>query len=138
MLSHINEFKNHWFTKGGTNIQEKPKLHSIDEYIAHCREEIQPKLQTLRKIIMEAEPQLTERLSWQMPTFYLKGNVIHFASNKKHIGLYCGAKAVNKFKDRLIVYKTSNGTIQIPNEMELDEELIKDIVRFNVELNLKE
>ncbi len=116
-------------------MEENKRVQSIDEYIAECTEEIQPKLLQLRQIINTAAPELTEKISWGMPTFYLRGNVIHFAANKKHIGLYCGAKAVEVFLDRLKDYKTHNGTIQIPNDRDLDAELIQDIVRFNVALN---
>lgn len=113
----------------------KNKVQNIDEYINGCPEEIQPKLKELRMIIMAVSEELTEKISWGMPTFYFKGNVIHFASNKKHIGLYCGAEAVQKFADRLESYRTNNGTIQIPNERDLDANLIQDIVKFNIEMN---
>ena len=49
-----------------------------------------------------------------MPTFWKGYNIIHFAANKKHIGLYAGEEAVIVFEERLKTYKTSKGTIQIP------------------------
>ncbi|MDR7856735.1 DUF1801 domain-containing protein [Tissierella sp.] len=116
---------------------ENTKIKTIDEYIATCSEEIQPKLIKLRKIILDASSELTEKISWGMPTFYFKGNVIHFAAHKKHIGLYSGAEAVQFFSEKLQSYKTSNGTIQIPNDRDLDADLIQDIVNFNVEGNRK-
>ena len=116
---------------------EKKKLETIDEYIGTCSEEIQQKLINLRKIIMDVSPDLIEKISWGMPTFYFKGNVIHFAAHKKHIGLYCGAEAVAEFSDKLQDYKTSNGTIQIPHTKELDNDLIQNIVKFNLEINRK-
>ena len=70
-------------------MQESVKLKTIDEYIGTCSEEIQPKLRKLRQIILDVSPELTEKISWNMPTFYFKGNVIHFAAHKRHIGLYC-------------------------------------------------
>lgn len=115
---------------------EKKKVENIDEYIQACSEEIQEKLINLRKIIMEVSPDLLEKISWGMPTFYFKGNVIHFAAHKRHIGLYCGAEAVQFFLDRLQSYKTSNGTIQIPNDRQLDVDLVQDIVRYNLEGNM--
>ena len=116
-------------------MQEGVKVQTIDEYIATCSEAIQPKLRELRQIIMDASPELIEKISWQMPTFYFNGNVIHFAAHKKHIGLYCGAEAVAMFGDILESYKTFNGTIQLPNDRDLDAYLIRDIVKFNVEMN---
>ncbi len=116
-------------------MKENTEIKNIDEYIATSSQEIQPKLRNLRKIILDASSELTERISWGMPTFYFKGNVIHFAAHKKHIGLYCGAETVQFFSERLQSYKTSNGTIQIPNDRDLDADLIQDIVKFNVEGN---
>lgn len=116
-------------------MKENIKLNTIDEYIGICSEEIQPKLRRLRQIILDTSSELTEKISWGMPTFYFNGNIIHFAAHKKHIGLYCGAKAVQNFRGELQNYKTSNGTIQILNDRELDVDLIQDIVRFNIEGN---
>ena len=67
---------------------------TIDDYIAACPEAIQPKLEELRKIILDAAPELSQKISWQMPTFHLKGNVIHFAAHKNHIGVYPGPDAI--------------------------------------------
>lgn len=116
-------------------MEESPRIKTIDEYIGICSEEIQPKLKKLRQIILDASSELTEKISWGMPTFYFSGNIIHFAVHKKHIGLYCGAEAVQYFREKLQSYKTFNGTIQIPNNRELDIDLIQNIVKFNVERN---
>lgn len=115
-------------------MEEKTKILTIDEYIKACTIEIQPKLNELREIIKNTYPELTEKMSWQMPTFYYKGNIIHFAANKKHIGLYPGVEAIEEFKERLVDYKTSKGAIQIPNDKELDVNLIQDIVKFNINM----
>lgn len=116
-------------------MQEIKKVQTIDEYIATCSESIQPKLRDLRKIIKDASPELIEKISWGMPTFYYEGNVIHFASHKNHIGLYCGSEAVEEFRDVLTSYNAFKGTIQLPNDRELDTGLIQAIVWFNVEKN---
>ena len=113
------------------------KINTIDEYIETCPKEVQDKLQNLRNIIREAAPEATEKMSWQMPTFYLMGNIIHFASNKKHIGLYPGSSAVEAFSERLSGYKSSKGAIHLPLDKELDIQLIQDIVRFSVDENIK-
>ena len=114
-------------------MRKKIGILTINDYIAACPEEIRPKLRELREIISKAEPEMTEKISWQMPTFFLNGNVIHFAAHKKHIGLYPGPKAIEVFSHRLESYKTTKGAIQIPNDMSLDRDLIRDIVRFNIQ-----
>ncbi len=105
----------------------------IDMYINAQPEEIQPVLKEIRKTIKEAAPESIEKISYQMPTFYLKKNIIHFAVLKNHIGLYPGPKAIEFFADR-IKYKTSKGTIRIPMKEEIPHDLISEMVKFNVEL----
>lgn len=113
------------------------KIKTIDEYIEICPIEVQSRLQNLRSIIREAAPEATEKMSWQMPTFYFMGNIIHFASHKKHLGLYPGPSAVEAFSERLSGYKSSKGAIQLPLDKELDIQLIQDIVRFSIDENIK-
>lgn len=111
--------------------ESKPR--NIDEYIAVCTPERQPKLMELRQLILTAEPKLKEKISWSMPTFYTDYNVIHFAAQKNHIGIYPGAEAIEVFAERLRGYKTSKGSIQIPYDRPFDTELIADLIRFNLD-----
>ena len=108
------------------------KLNSIDEYIAVQPEDVRPLLQSIRETIRAAAPKATEKISWQMPTFWQGENLIHFAAFKKHIGLYPGGEATSLFAERLEGYKTSKGTIQLPLGKPIDYELITDIVRWRV------
>ena len=108
------------------------KLKTIDEYIAACVPENQPKLTELRQLILTAEPKLKEKISWQMPTFYVDYNVIHFAAHKNHIGIYPGPEAIETFSERLKGYKVSKGAFQIPYDRPFDAALITDIIRFNL------
>ena len=65
---------------------KKAIYYNIDDYISQFPFEIQDILQTIRKIVRNTVPDATEKISYQMPTFYLKGNLIHFAAFQKHIG----------------------------------------------------
>lgn len=118
------EFKNieqnHFF--------EKP--NSIDEYIAAQPENIRPALQSIRETISQAVPEATEKISWQMPTFWQGKNIIHFAAFKKHIGIYPGPEAIVHFSDRLTEYMTSKGAIQLPYDKSLPSQLIADIAKW--------
>lgn len=116
---------------------DKQTPTNIDEYISDFPVDVQTKLKELRQIIHEAAPEATEKISWGMPTFYLRGNLIHFAAHKKHIGLYPGAEAIEYFIEDLKTYKTSKGAIQIPLDQALPVKLITKITKFNIERNLK-
>lgn len=114
---------------------EENKIGTIEEYINSFDEEIRPRLNELRQLIIDIAPELKEKISWGMPTFYMKKNIIHFAAHKKHIGLYPGPDAIVAFADRLADYQTSKGAIRIPNDKEFDIELIKDMILFNLQMN---
>ena len=116
----------------------KVKFNSIDEYIGLFPSEVQDILTTLRKVIKESAPEATEKISYQMPTFAMQGNLVHFAAFKKHIGFYPAASGVSAFADKLVEYKTSKGAIQFPIDKPLPYELIREIVQFRVDENRKE
>ena len=86
----------------------------VDEYIDAQQAMHKDKLRTVRQIIRIALPDATEKMSWQMPTYWRGGNLIHFAAQKYHIGIYPGAEAMEHFKPQLAKYKTSKGAIQLP------------------------
>ena len=115
----------------------KVKFNSIDEYIGLFPSEVQDILTTLRKLIKESAPEATEKISYQMPTFAMHGNLVHFAAYKKHIGFYPAASGVAAFTDKLVEYKTSKGAIQFPIDKPLPYELIREIVQFRVDENRK-
>lgn len=108
---------------------------SVDEYIAQFPGEIQAIMQSIRKTIREAAPQAAEKISWQMPTFYLHGNLVHFAGHKNHLGFYPGDSGVAHFLEELKDFKTSKGAIQFPYNKPLPLELISRIVKFRVQEN---
>ena len=89
-----------------------------------------PYLHEVRDAIRAALPEAEERISWSMPTFRKKHNIISFACFKKHIGLYPGPEAVEAFSEQLRDYKTSKGTIHLPYDKPLPIELIKAIARW--------
>jgi len=70
-----------------------------------------------------------------MPTFYLQGNLVHFAAHKSHIGFYPGESGVEVFKEELTGYKSSKGAIQFPFDKPVPYELITKIVKYRINEN---
>ncbi len=105
---------------------------SIDEYISKFTPEIQEILTMLRKVIKESAPEAQEKISYQMPTFVLHGNLVHFAAFKNHIGFYPTPSGVEAFKQELSEYKGAKGSIQFPIGKPLPYELISNIVKYRV------
>lgn len=100
---------------------------SVDEYIAGFPPETQRLLQELRAIVLETEPAATERISYRMPTFDLRGRVlIHFAGYHDHAGMYPVIGAVAEaMEEELRPYKSGKGTVRFS----LDEPLPADLIR---------
>ncbi len=103
---------------------------TVDDYIAAQPEAVRPILTELRDTIRAAIPEAEECISWSMPTWRKKGNIIHFAAGKRHIGLYPGDEAVAFFQDRLAGYETSKGTIRFPLNKPVPYELVTEIAAW--------
>ncbi len=116
---------------------DKAGVGSIDEYIAAFPEETQKILQEIRATIKAAAPEAVEKISYQMPTFFLNGNLIHFAAFKNHIGLYPTPSGTEAFKAELSVYESGKGSIRFPIDQPMPLKLISEIVRFRVAENQK-
>ncbi|HWQ76307.1 MAG TPA: DUF1801 domain-containing protein [Syntrophomonas sp.] len=109
-------------------------MATIDDYIAQMPEEYREALQRVRETIRAAAPEAVECIKWQMPTFFQKENLIHFAYNKNHLGIYPGEGGVRAFAERLSAegYKTSKGAVQFPWSKPIPYELIAEIARYRV------
>ena len=116
---------------------EDNQPQTIDEYIARFPKEIQELLETIRITIREAAPDAEETISYQMPTFKLKGNLVHFAAYQNHIGFYPTPSGIDKFRDELSAYKGAKGSVQFPIDQPLPLELISKIVKFRAAENLE-
>lgn len=115
----------------------KISYSSIDNYIEQFPTEVQEILNTLRKVIKESAPDAEEKISYQMPTFALHGNLVHFAAYKNHIGFYPAASGIAEFKQELSEYKGAKGSVQFPIKKPLPIDLISKIVKFRVAENMK-
>ena len=110
--------------------KEKTSPTTIEDYICIQPEKAQTYLRQVNETIRAAIPEAAEKISWQMPTYWKKRNLIQFAAFKKHIGLYPGPKAIEIFSDHLRAYKTSKGAIQFPYVQPLPLELIAQIAQW--------
>src|SRR3954471_6034666 len=108
---------------------------TIDEYITGFPENIREKLEALRATIRKAAPTAEEIISYGMPTFYLKGNLVHFAAFKNHIGFYPAPSGIESFKEELSIYKEGKGSVQFPLDEPMPLDLITRIVKFRVAQN---
>lgn len=112
------------------------KFNSVDEYISLQSKDVQKLLKKLREIIINAAPKAEETISYQMPTYKLNGNLVHFAAYKNHIGFYPTPSGISAFKNEFSQYKFSKGAVQFPINEKLPLGLIIKIVKHRVRENL--
>jgi uncharacterized protein YdhG (YjbR/CyaY superfamily) len=117
----------------------KKKAHAIpkdiDDYIARFPRDVREILENIRVTIKTAVPGAEEKISYQMPAFALKGNLVYFAVWKKHIGFYPTSSGTEKFKKELSVYKGAKGSVQFPLDEPIPYALIGRIVKFRAQEN---
>jgi uncharacterized protein YdhG (YjbR/CyaY superfamily) len=111
------------------------QLKTIDEYISMFPDDVQKILKQVRQTIREAAQQAQETINYQMPTFTLNGNLVHFAAFKNHIGFYPTPTGIEAFKDELSVYKGAKGSVQFPLDQPMPLSLIRRIVEYRVKEN---
>lgn len=116
--------------------QRKKPINTIDEYIAQFPGEIRDMLQQLRQTIHEEAPDAQEAISYRMPAFRLKGNLVYFAAFRDHISFFPTSSTIVAFREELSGYKTSKGTIRFPPDKPIPFDLVRKIVRFRVQENL--
>ena len=115
----------------------KTNFQSVDEYITTFPEETQKILKEIRATIKAAAPNAEEKISYQMPTFFLSGNLIHFAAFKNHIGIYPTPSGTEAFKEEISQYQGAKGSIRLPLDKPMPLKLISRIVKFRVAENLQ-
>ena len=110
---------------------------TIDGYISGFPEDVRQILTQIRAVIKESAPGAVEKISYQMPTFYLKGNLVHFAAFPNHIGFYPTPSGIEAFKEEIARYKWSKGAVQFPIDEPMPYDLIRRITVFRVAENSK-
>jgi uncharacterized protein YdhG (YjbR/CyaY superfamily) len=115
----------------------KTQIANIDEYISGFPEKTQNILAKIRVTIKDAAPEAFETIKYSMPTFVFKGNLIHFAAYKNHIGMYPIPVGDNELSKELSEYKTEKSTLRFPLDKPIPFELISRIIKFRVKQRLE-
>lgn len=116
---------------------ESNSPQTVDDYMAGFPSQIQSILQQIRSIIRETVPNAEEVIAYQMPTYRLHGNLVHFAAFKHHIGFYPTPTGVAAFEQELAPYKYAKGSIRFPLDQPIPYELIRRIVELREKENLE-
>ena len=109
----------------------------IDEYIAAYDGDLRERMIALRALIHSCHPGITEKIAWGIPTFVLKGNLVHFSAEKKHMGFHPGKAAIDAFADRFGRLTHTKSTLHLPYDQPMPWELLREMVEFCVAERLK-
>jgi uncharacterized protein YdhG (YjbR/CyaY superfamily) len=110
---------------------------NIDDYIAAFSPEVQAILEKIRLTIRKAAPDAEEKISYQIPTFALNGNLVHFAAFKNHIGFFPPVRGDEKLRKEMSVYAGEKGNLRFPLDKPIPYALIGKIVKIRVRENLE-
>lgn len=116
-------------------MMENGGPQGIEAYIGQFPPDVQEKLTAIRRVIQEAVPDATEKISYQMPTFELHGNLVHYAAYKNHIGYYPAPRGIEAFAEELAQYKGAKGSVQFPLDQPIPYDLIRRIAVFRAAEN---
>jgi hypothetical protein len=123
--------------KADTKDTLTPSQH-IDSYIKDLSDWRGKMIARLRRVILEAAPELTEEWKWDTPVWSHKGNVVAAGVFKDHVKLnfFKGASLADPnglFNAGLDAKATR--AIDIAEGGEIDEAALKDLVRTAVAYN---
>lgn len=113
-------------------------LKDVDDYMNRLPEEARPGLDKLRKAIRAAAPKAEEVISYQIPTYKLKGALVAFGAGKNHLAMYVmSIPVMNAFREELEAYDKAPTTIRFPFNSTIPAALVKKIVQARIEENLR-
>ncbi|MDR2658854.1 MAG: DUF1801 domain-containing protein [Spirochaetaceae bacterium] len=111
-------------------------MKTIDEYIGTFDPTIQETLNEIRNFIKTEVPEASEKISYGMPTFYLNGNLVHFAAFKDHYGFFPSPSGIDAFKNELAPYRTGKGKLRFPIDKPVPWDIVQKVIHFRVMENL--
>ena len=114
------------------------KFENVDDYIAKAAKEAQPTLIKLRKFIKETLPECEEKIWYNVPFYFIDGEVVGLAVLKKHVTVGIGPAVMTETereKFESAGYHTGKGTFQIKFDQKIPTEHIKRLLKAKLKLN---
>ena len=102
----------------------------IDAYLEPLPDAIRSALERVRSIVRDIAPECTERVSYKIPIFRLRKDLVGISAQKNHCALHSMSPSLMKaMAAELKDVKVSGATIHFTPENPLSGELIETIVR---------
>ena len=85
----------------------------VESYIDGAPAAVQPAMRELRKLIFEAAPSATERISYGMPAYDHGGrHLLHFSAAKRHLCIYGLVHVDGSTPEQLAEYHGHRSTLR--------------------------
>ena len=102
----------------------------IDAYLAALPEDVRASLERLRSIIKQTAPECTERVSYGIPIFRLRRDLVGISAHKNHCSLHSmSPPLIEAMSGELEGTQVSGATIHFTTAAPLSRELVERIVR---------
>lgn len=111
----------------------REKFTTVDEYIQHFPSDVQTILEKVRTTISAVLPNAKEIISYNIPTFKGKKNIIHFAAFAHHIGIYPIIQGTPEMMKKLAPYSKGKGTLQFSLDKPIPYDLIAEVAKMREE-----
>lgn len=113
-------------------------IQTVDQYVSGYSGQVKKQLEDLRKIILETDPAITEKIAWGAPTYYRNGYLVQFAAASCHVGFYTSPAALKEFEEELKEYKTNQkNTVRFSKDQEIPAALVRKMVEYRILENQK-
>jgi uncharacterized protein YdhG (YjbR/CyaY superfamily) len=109
---------------------EQKRPTTVSEYIDAAPPAARPHLRELYSILKGVAPAGTEAIKWGVPVFWQGRVLFGFAAYKAHASFGPGPAAMQQFSSELADYKTGAGTMQIPYDQPVPEDLVRRIAAY--------
>lgn len=114
----------------------RPKVTTVDDYLATLDADKRAALEKLRKTIRAAAPKAEECISYQLPALRLNGVLVAFGASANHCAFYPMSPAtLAAHKNELEAYETSKGTIRFQPDKPLPAALVRKLVKARIAEN---
>lgn len=106
-------------------------MTEVDDYITAFDGDVKARLLQMREIIRAEAPGAEESMSYGLVGYKLHGKpLVYFGGFARHVGFYATPNGHEAFAKEFARYKQGKGSVQLPNDQPLPEELIRRVVAF--------
>lgn len=108
------------------------KPTTVDEYVDAAPEVRLPVLRRLRELALANAPDATEGLKWSHPAYWTSTILFVFSGHKEHASIVFTPSTRVAFDDELTGFETGAGSVRLPYDRPLPEDLIARMIRYRV------